>query len=220
MKTQVDEYVRVQVGERVRLRMGEPRQVDWDAERERQELIARSQDLHSVPRPLLQVRPCVPASKGHGVFALALISSGSHVVQYHGEIMDGTKHADVPRNGDYAITVCSADGDPFFIDASDDCAQHAAAGIGGFMNHAAAGDAACNCCCVRGPYTRETRRNAPSLHVFARRDIAVGEELQWDYGGAYWEKRGGDPVTRMRHDERAKHGHGRGRLAEHGRELQ
>ena len=94
----------------------------------------------------------------------------------------------LPLNGEYAVSTCSAAGDPYYIDGSEP-----SAGLGRFMNHAPLDSSDNNVACVRGPYARETPREPPRLFIFARRDIEAGEELQWDYGPGFWASRGGEP---------------------------
>lgn len=178
----VSAFIKNQVAEGVRLRYGEPRRVDWTAEQELDELTATLLSSR-VPRSHLEVKRT--DAKGDGLFATAPIAKGDHIVQYTGQIVDGTTAID----SEYAISTCSAAGDPFYIDGSDPSRSD----LGRYMNHAPLGTPANNCACVRGAYSRATMREPPALHIFARRDIKAGEELQWDYGADYWSKRGGAP---------------------------
>ena len=183
----VAQYIRIQVAEGVRLRSGEPRYVDWKVETELEEMMAVAcGPSNTVPLSNLKVRSS--GVKGMGLFTTAPIESGTHILQYTGRTVAGDMHNSLASNGEYAISACSAAGDPFYIDAADP-----SSGLGRYMNHAAIGERACNAACIRGAYSQAARREPPPLHVFARRDIEAGEELQWDYGSDYWAKRGGDP---------------------------
>jgi len=184
----VSEYIKQQVAQGVRLRCGEPRSVDWTAERELQEFTDQLMETR-VPHSEMVVRRCEAAEKGFGLFTTVPITSGAFIAEYTGRVYKGDDHGSVPLDGAYAISTCSARGDPFYVDGSDP-----GAGIARFMNHAPVGSSANNVACVRGAYKRASPREPPTLLVFARRSIAAGEELSFDYGSSYWAKRGGDPT--------------------------
>ena len=64
-------------------------------------------------------------------------------------------------------------------------------GLCRFLNHAPSRGSYCNVACMRGAYdpglVDDEAAPPPPLHMFARRDVAAGAELMWDYGAEYWE---------------------------------
>ncbi len=143
--------------------------------------------------------------KGLGGFCTAAIAKGATVGFYLGEILSSDevearywatmKKRPADRRwarsrrqrgqgltGDYLFDM----GDDLFIDGEDaDVANWCR-----FMNHAPPDSLACNL------ETRHTKAKLlardgetadPSLWFIALRDIAAGEELQYDYGDVYWE---------------------------------
>lgn len=185
LEAALSEFVRMQVAEGVRLRCGEPRYVDWKKEGELAEVMAVATGAqNSLPESHLSVRQCASTTKGLGLFTSHPISMGTHILQYTGVAVDGATFSQQQMSSEYAISACSAAGDQFYIDGAA-----LDSGLGRFMNHAKLGELENNCACIRGAYRRDSPRAPPELHIFARRDIQAGEELQWDYGAEYWAER-------------------------------
>lgn len=85
------------------------------------------------------------------------------------------------QSGDYAIGITLPDGVHVYLDAQDLLSSKHAR----FMNHAEhAPTRNCECWTITPPTIDHVR-----AMIFASRDLAVGEELCWDYGADYWRGR-------------------------------
>lgn len=94
----VSEYIKQQVAQGVRLRCGEPRSVDWTAERELQEFTDQLMETR-VPHSEMVVRRCEAAEKGFGLFTTVPITSGAFIAEYTGRVYKGDDHGSVPLDG-------------------------------------------------------------------------------------------------------------------------
>lgn len=148
------------------------------AQRIRAELLAH--------RPLPNSRFTIAAThdgRGMGLFAVEDIETGTYLFDYAGEVLTQAEFDErySPPSGakgvaDYAVGVVRADGSFMYVDAASPALSNNAR----YMNHA--GDEP-NCVM----WTLADPR--PRLLMFARRDLAAGEELSFDYGALYWEGR-------------------------------
>jgi SET domain-containing protein len=141
--------------------------------------------------------------KGLGAFCLAPIRSGAWVGEYKGELLTtlqvqvrywnlgkrqvadrrwikSRQKRHQGRSGDYLFEM----GDELYLDGEDtDMSSWCR-----FMNHAAEESPTCN---VETRFSRQTCEGEtvvpPRLWFVALRDIAVGEEMLYDYGDSYWD---------------------------------
>jgi SET domain-containing protein len=102
------------------------------------------------------------ANTGLGLFAVAPIARGSHVINFVGPLIS-TEHADRLRSRNL-----------FAIDAKWTINGSTRTNIARYINHS------CKPNCVAYRYDR-------SIRIFARRNIEPGEELTYDYGKEYFE---------------------------------
>jgi hypothetical protein len=117
--------------------------------------------------------------RGQGLFAAAPIGAGSYLFDYEGELLDEREYARRYPDGvpaDYAVGLDRADGSAVYVDG----ARLERSNIGRFLNHDG-GTPTCAMYTLADP--------APRLLLFALQDMAVGDELTWDYGERYWRAR-------------------------------
>jgi len=125
--------------------------------------------------------------RGRGLYVADVpIAANTYLFDYRGELIDQTafearyEGPEGPRS-EYAISILLPDERSVYIDARDPRVSNVAR----FMNHAEATPGRnCECWTLSPPTTSKVR-----ALLFASRDLAVGEELCWDYGEKYWEGR-------------------------------
>lgn len=121
------------------------------------------------------IRECVPSEKGRGLFALKSFKTGEDVIEYRGALLSYKALAErygfgtINLQGRYVFELRE---NGLYIDAGDE----ATSGRARFLNHSA-----------RQPNLRvETDLLHNRAWFSAIRDIAVDEELCFDYGERYW----------------------------------
>lgn len=127
--------------------------------------------------------------RGRGLFATKPIAAETYLFDYISDpsaIIDQAefeRRYDSPTgtHADYAVGVMLGDGVHVYLDARDpSSSKHAR-----FMNHAEdEPHRNCECWTLTPPSVGEVR-----ALLFASRDLAVGEELCWNYGEEYWRGR-------------------------------
>lgn len=120
----------------------------------------------------LEVREII--GKGRGVIAMKEFKKGQFVVEYHGELIDVTKakrletqYGKDPSIGCY-MYYFEFKNKRYCVDATKETGR-----LGRLLNHSKSGN-----CCTRLVSIKEK----PHLILVAKRDIAEGEELLYDYG--------------------------------------
>ena len=126
-------------------------------------------------------------AKGDGLFAAAPIADGTYLLDYVGEVIDEAEL--YARYGDPADPRAAVGGayvfelaDDVFVDGADPDRSNLAR----YMNHAPAGGANVRRERLGGPLRLPGTRCDRGVRFFAKRDIAAGEELCFDYGADYW----------------------------------
>eukprot|EP00965_Chrysotila_dentata_P256529 6212570-Pleurochrysis_carterae.AAC.4 len=119
--------------------------------------------------------------KGNGLYAASPIAKGTFIFDYRGEVLKGldelfARYAD---GGGAYVACINAN---LYIDGADPKKSNLAR----YMNHAR-----------KDPNVQQRKQRYgpnPAMHFYARRDIAAGEELTFDYGDEYWEALKQTPV--------------------------
>ena len=109
------------------------------------------------------------------------IAAGTFLFDYEGEVLsEAQMFARYPEaNGRYVAGLT----DDLYIDGVD----AAKSNVARWMNHASA---------ARANVEWRKQRLGPkkAMHFYALRDIAVGDELRFDYGDEYWTPLGVEPL--------------------------
>ncbi|UYV70584.1 EHMT1 [Cordylochernes scorpioides] len=113
--------------------------------------------------------------KGWGVRTLGPVDKGTFICEYIGEIISD-KEADHIKNDSYLFDLESKGGEVFCLDARD------YGNVSRFINH----HCQPNLISVK-VLVEHQDTTAPRIALFAARDIAINEELGFDYGAKFWQ---------------------------------
>jgi len=120
-------------------------------------------------------------TRGLGLYAEVPMQAGSYLFDYTGEHLDEEEYVrryPGDAHADYVVGVERSDGSLAYVDACSETLS----GLARFLNH----DGADPNCVM---WTLAEEGCLPRLLMCIARDVAVGEELVWDYGEAYWRNR-------------------------------
>lgn len=127
--------------------------------------------------------------RGRGLFVAKPIAAETYLFDFLDDASAIIDQAEFERrydsptgtHADYAVGVMLPDGVQVYLDAQDpSSSKHAR-----YMNHAEDEPRRnCECWTLTPPMVGEVR-----ALLFASRDLAVGEEMCWDYGDEYWRGR-------------------------------